>query len=81
MCLHPCPFACFQVAPIVEQVKQRGDAAVKEYTSKFDRVELDKVCVPIEVGVHLHCTFKAGLLRPAAMLHHLGVPEAQTKGL
>eukprot|EP00200_Dunaliella_tertiolecta_P005801 CAMPEP_0202339336 /NCGR_PEP_ID=MMETSP1126-20121109/1243_1 /ASSEMBLY_ACC=CAM_ASM_000457 /TAXON_ID=3047 /ORGANISM="Dunaliella tertiolecta, Strain CCMP1320" /LENGTH=439 /DNA_ID=CAMNT_0048929875 /DNA_START=1288 /DNA_END=2607 /DNA_ORIENTATION=- len=36
------------VAPIVEQVKQRGDAAVKEYTSKFDRVELDKVCVPIE---------------------------------
>lgn len=39
-----------QVAPIVEQVKLRGDAAVREYTTKFDRVELDSVCVRIEVG-------------------------------
>ena len=27
----------------------RGDAAVKEYTAKFDRVELGSVCVPIDV--------------------------------
>ena len=27
----------------------RGDAAVKEYTAKFDRVELSSVCVPIDV--------------------------------
>jgi hypothetical protein len=31
-------------------VREQGDAAVKRYTSKFDRVELDKVCVPIEVS-------------------------------
>ena len=28
---------------------EEGDAAVKRFTSKFDRVELDAVCVPIEV--------------------------------
>ncbi|KAI3435589.1 hypothetical protein D9Q98_001654 [Chlorella vulgaris] len=36
------------VAPIVEDVRSRGDDAVKEYTAKFDRVQLDTVCVPIE---------------------------------
>jgi histidinol dehydrogenase len=35
------------VAPILEAVRSQGDAAVKAYTSKFDRVELDAVCVPI----------------------------------
>ncbi|XP_057415242.1 histidinol dehydrogenase, chloroplastic-like [Lotus japonicus] len=29
------------VNPIVDQVHKRGDAAVKQYTSKFDKVELD----------------------------------------
>jgi histidinol dehydrogenase len=38
-----------QVSPIVEQVRQQGDAAVREYTRKFDKVELDKVCIKIEV--------------------------------
>ena len=38
-----------QVSPIVEQVRSRGDAAVKEYTEKFDRVSLECVCSPIEV--------------------------------
>ncbi len=38
-----------QVAPIVEDVRSRGDEAVREYTAKFDRVQLDAVCVPIEV--------------------------------
>lgn len=38
-----------QVAPIVERVRQEGDAAVKEFTSKFDHVQLDVVCVPIQV--------------------------------
>lgn len=40
-----------QVSPIVEQVRERGDAAVREFTSRFDRVELDDVCVRIEVCV------------------------------
>ncbi|KAK4254751.1 hypothetical protein QN277_010086 [Acacia crassicarpa] len=31
------------VNPIVDDVHKRGDAAVKEYTSKFDKVELDKI--------------------------------------
>lgn len=38
-----------QVEPIVSEVREQGDAAVKRYTSKFDRVELDAVCVRIEV--------------------------------
>lgn len=38
-----------QVSPIVENVRANGDAAVREYTAKFDRVNLDSVCVPIEV--------------------------------
>lgn len=41
-----------QVSPIVEDVRARGDEAVKEYTAKFDRVQLDAVCVPIEVRPH-----------------------------
>ncbi|PNW86211.1 hypothetical protein CHLRE_02g077350v5 [Chlamydomonas reinhardtii] len=36
------------VSPIVENVRANGDAAVREYTAKFDRVNLDSVCVPIE---------------------------------
>lgn len=41
------PSRC-QVEPIVADVRERGDAAVKAFTSKFDRVELDAVCVRIE---------------------------------
>lgn len=44
-----------QVAPIVEDVRSRGDDAVKEYTAKFDRVQLDTVCVPIEVRAAAEC--------------------------
>jgi histidinol dehydrogenase len=33
------------VRPIVEDVKSRGDEAVKEYTSKFDKVELSSFLV------------------------------------
>lgn len=36
-----------QVSPIVEQVRAKGDDAVREFTAKFDRVTLDRVCVPI----------------------------------
>ena len=35
----------------------RGDAAVKEYTAKFDRVELSSVCVPIDVRTSLALSF------------------------
>lgn len=31
------------VVPIVDDVRCRGDAAVKQYTSQFDKVELDKL--------------------------------------
>ncbi|CAL5225499.1 g8327 [Coccomyxa viridis] len=36
------------VQPIVDDVRQKGDAAVKSYTKRFDKVDLDIVCVPIE---------------------------------
>ena len=39
-----------QVAPIVDEVRARGDAAVRDFTAKFDRVQSSAaVCVPIEV--------------------------------
>ncbi|KAE7997433.1 hypothetical protein FH972_002071 [Carpinus fangiana] len=31
------------VQPIVDDVQKRGDAAVKDYTAKFDKVELEKI--------------------------------------
>jgi len=43
-----------QVAPIVDDVKERGDAAVKDFTSKFDKVDMTTVCVPIDVRTP-HC--------------------------
>lgn len=42
-----------QVSPIVEDVRARGDAAVLEYTAKFDRVQMEAVCTPI--GVRRRC--------------------------
>ena len=39
-----------QVQPIVQAVKKSGDAAVKQFTEKFDKVKLDNVCAPIQVG-------------------------------
>lgn len=33
------------VSPIVEDVRARGDAAVKEYTARFDKAQLDDICV------------------------------------
>ena len=38
-----------QISPLVEDVRQRGDAAVKEYTKKFDKVDQDWVCRRVEV--------------------------------
>jgi len=37
-----------QVSPICEQVRERGDDAVKDFTSKFDRVDMDAVVYKIE---------------------------------
>ncbi|KAI8109073.1 hypothetical protein M9435_005489 [Picochlorum sp. BPE23] len=36
------------VSPIVDAVRTEGDSAVKAYTAKFDRVELNEACCPIE---------------------------------
>jgi len=42
--------ANLQVQPIVDSVRDRGDAAVAEWTTKFDKVEAGgTVCCPIEV--------------------------------
>lgn len=38
-----------QVSPIVDSVRQQGDEAVRRYTDKFDKVQLERVCVPIKV--------------------------------
>lgn len=36
--------------PIVDSVRDDGDKAVAEWTAKFDKVELESVCVPIDVS-------------------------------
>ena len=36
------------VGPIVDDVKERGDQAVKDLTAKFDKCELDETCVRLE---------------------------------
>ncbi|XP_030498880.1 histidinol dehydrogenase, chloroplastic isoform X2 [Cannabis sativa] len=35
------------VNPIVDDVRKRGDSAVREYTAKFDKVDLDKMVVSV----------------------------------
>ena len=35
-----------QVRTIVEDVRRRGDAAVREYTARFDKVDLNEIAVP-----------------------------------
>lgn len=35
------------VGPIVENIRSRGDAAVKEYTSRFDKVDLESVTLKV----------------------------------
>ncbi|XP_050367992.1 histidinol dehydrogenase, chloroplastic isoform X2 [Argentina anserina] len=35
------------VNPIVDDIRNRGDAAVRDYTAKFDKVELDKIVVEV----------------------------------
>ena len=44
-----------QVGPICAAVQKDGDKAVKSYTSKFDKVELDEIVVKLAVRVPL-CT-------------------------
>lgn len=56
----------------MESVKSRGDAAVKEFTSRFDKVDLATVCVPIEVHTLLRVKLPG---KPRSFgcttLHHL----------
>lgn len=35
----------------MDAVRTEGDSAVKAYTAKFDRVELNEACCPIEVRI------------------------------
>jgi hypothetical protein len=48
-CRCPLSTSVPQVQPIVEKVRQEGDAAVREYTAKFDKVQLTDVCIKLEV--------------------------------
>ena len=41
-------FSLSKVEPIVNEVKNRGDAAVREYTLKFDKAKTAVVCAPID---------------------------------
>jgi histidinol dehydrogenase len=38
-----------RVAPILEQVRSRGDAALREYALQFDNILLDRLDVPMEL--------------------------------
>lgn len=42
------PAVTASVTEIIEEVKSRGDAALREYTEKFDKVSLDNIEFPIE---------------------------------
>ena len=53
-----------QVGPIVDNVRKHGDAAVREYTAQFDRVQLDRVCVPIQVSA------RGGVVQPQLGVVH-----------
>jgi histidinol dehydrogenase len=49
-------FVSLQVTPIVDDVRRRGDDAVREYTSRFDRVDIETACVPIDVSAFQLCS-------------------------
>lgn len=34
----------------MEQVRQEGDAAVRQLTERFDKVNLDDICIPVQVS-------------------------------
>lgn len=66
------------MAPIVEEVRTKGDDAVKAFTAKFDRVNLSSVCVPIEV-----CTWARGrhtdkILATVHMVAQTRIPTADS---
>lgn len=54
-----------QVGPIVEAVRADGDAAVRTFTEKFDKVKLDAVCVPTEVRTKWQQSAAGGRCRGA----------------
>jgi histidinol dehydrogenase len=62
MCLKP--WTVFvQVGPICENVQKRGDAALKEYTAKFDGVNIDNCVMKIEVSLTLIGSVEATFYR------------------
>ncbi|KAI6703266.1 hypothetical protein NL676_012402, partial [Syzygium grande] len=48
------------VNPIIDDIRSRGDAAVKEYTARFDKVELEKIVVNVSdlPGAELDATVR-----------------------
>lgn len=77
---HAATWPLAQVSPIVEDVRARGDDAVRDYTAKFDRVELGAVCVPIQVCVAASCApfVPAGSSFPVcAVLRQVGRQAAE----
>ncbi len=55
----------------MDDVRHRGDDAVRDYTSRFDRVDIETACVPIDVssfqlsfpGSQYYCLFLRILVR------------------
>lgn len=50
------PELAANVRAIVERVRSTGDAALREYTTQFDRVTLDALCVSAEEMAAAHAT-------------------------
>ena len=65
-----------QVCPIVEEVRARGDAAVRSFTEKYDKVQLTSVCVRIEVSTGGRKSTKEDSESMAAASTHNGKVQA-----
>ena len=80
------PFPFFQVAPIVDDVRARGDAAVRDLTLKFDRATLTgPVCVPIEelpqpeIDVEARAAFDVALANITAFHAAQATPDSSVE--
>jgi histidinol dehydrogenase len=76
------PFSDTAVERIVEDVRERGDTAVFEYTLKYDRVKLSHLRVPIEqirkAGAEMEPTLMGGMKKMCANLRKFA--ERQKRG-
>ena len=76
------------VRPICEDVRQRGDAAVREYTARFDRVDLAATRVPAQALADALAGLDPGLraaleeaIRRARVVHEAQLPGDRVTGV